>query len=57
MRGEDGIGKPLSLSQSALRRIAEARPATLAELDRAGDLGPAKLERFGPSFLAICRGE
>ena len=57
MRGEDGIGKPLSLSQSALRRIAEARPATLSELDRAGDLGPAKLERFGPSFLAICRGE
>ncbi|MEH7827722.1 DNA helicase RecQ [Gemmobacter denitrificans] len=56
MRGEDGIGKPLSLSQAALRRIAEARPASLAELDRAGDLGPAKLERFGAAFLDICRG-
>ena len=57
MRGADGIDKPLSLSQTSLRRIAEARPQTLAELDRAGDLGAAKLERFGPAFLAICRGE
>ncbi|MDZ7907873.1 MAG: DNA helicase RecQ [Gemmobacter sp.] len=57
MRGEDGIGKPLSLSQSALRKIAEARPTTLSDLDRAGDLGPAKLERFGDAFLAICRGD
>lgn len=57
MRGEDGIEKPLSLSQSVLRRIAEARPTTLAELDRVGDLGAAKLERFGTAFLAICRGD
>ena len=55
MRGEDGIGKPLSLSQTALRKIAEARPSTLSDLDRAGDLGPAKLERFGAAFLEICR--
>ncbi len=57
MRGEDGIGKPMSLSQTSLRRIAEARPATLPDLDRAGDLGPARLERFGEAFLAICRGD
>lgn len=57
MRGEDGIEKPLSLSQSVLRRIAEARPTTLADLDRVGDLGAAKLERFGTAFLAICRGD
>ncbi|MDQ1850034.1 DNA helicase RecQ [Gemmobacter fulvus] len=57
MRGEDGIGKPLSLSQSVLRRIAEARPASLDELDRVGDLGPAKLDRFGAAFLAICRAD
>ncbi|WP_149141381.1 DNA helicase RecQ [Gemmobacter caeruleus] len=55
MRGEDGTGKPLSLSQSSLRRIAEARPQNLADLDRAGDLGAAKLDRFGTAFLEICR--
>ncbi|THD85741.1 DNA helicase RecQ [Aliigemmobacter aestuarii] len=57
MRGEDGTGKPLSLSQSALRKIAEARPSTLSDLDRVGDLGPAKLERFGPAFLAVIAEE
>jgi ATP-dependent DNA helicase RecQ len=55
MRGADGIGKPLSLSQGSLRKIAEARPSTLTDLDRAGDLGPAKLERFGEAFLDILR--
>jgi ATP-dependent DNA helicase RecQ len=55
-RGADGIGKPLSLSQTALRKIAEARPSTLSELDRVGDLGPAKIERFGDAFLAVLRG-
>ncbi|WP_128254964.1 DNA helicase RecQ [Falsirhodobacter deserti] len=52
MRGEGGTGKPMSLSTTALRRIAEARPASLSDLDRAGNLGAAKLERFGPAFLA-----
>ncbi|MDT8857486.1 DNA helicase RecQ [Paracoccaceae bacterium Fryx2] len=51
-RGEDGTGKPLSLSQNVLRRIAEARPSTLSDLDRVGDLGPQKIERFGAAFLA-----
>jgi ATP-dependent DNA helicase RecQ len=55
MRGADGIGKPLSLSQGTLRKIAEARPGTLSDLDRTGDLGPAKLERFGDAFLEILR--
>ena len=54
MRGEDGTGKPMSLSQTTLRRIAEARPQTLADLDRAGDLGTARLDRFGTAFLEIC---
>ena len=54
-RGADGIGKPLSLSQGVLRKIAEARPSTLSDLDRTGDLGPAKLERFGVAFLEILR--
>ncbi len=55
IRGADGIGKPLSLSQSQLRKIAEARPSTLSDLDRAGDLGPAKIERFGQAFLDVLR--
>ncbi|MCE6952414.1 DNA helicase RecQ [Cereibacter sphaeroides] len=55
MRGPDGTGKPLSLPQSALRRIAEARPSTLSDLDRIGDLGPQKIERFGEAFLDVLR--
>ncbi len=55
MRGEDGTGKPLSLPQSTLRRIAEARPTTLADLDRVGDLGAQKIERFGEAFLDVLR--
>ncbi len=55
LRGADGTGKPMSLSPAVLRRIAEARPATLADLDRAGDLGPARLDRFGDAFLAAIR--
>ena len=54
-RGADGTGKPLSLSQTALRKIAEAQPATLAGLDRAGGLGPARLARFGAALLAVLR--
>ena len=57
LRGEDGIGKPLSLSPAQLRRIAEARPSTLSGLDRAGDLGPAKLDRFGAAFLGVLAGD
>ena len=52
-RGEDGGEKPLSLTASALRRIAEARPRSLSELDHIGALGPQKLERFGRAFLDI----
>lgn len=55
MRGEDGTGKPLSLSQGQLRKIAEARPSNLSDLDRVGDLGGAKIERFGAAFLAVVR--
>ncbi len=54
-RGTDGTGKPLSLSMGSLKRIAEARPASLSELDRVGDLGPQKIERFGAAFLEVLR--
>ncbi len=52
-RGEDGIGKHMTCGSSSLRKIAEARPSTLSDLDRAGSLGPQKLERFGAAFLGI----
>ena len=54
-KGEMGTGKPLSLSSGALRKIAEARPSTLSDLDRVGDLGPQKIERFGEAFLEVLR--
>ena len=54
-RGADGTGKPLSLTSGALRKIAEARPSSLSELDRVGDLGPQKIERFGEAFLDVLR--
>ncbi len=54
-RGPQGIGKPMSLSQGTLRKIAEARPSTLSDLDRVADLGSARLERFGEAFLEVIR--
>jgi len=54
-KGAMGTGKPLSLSSGALRKIAEARPSTLSDLDRVGDLGPQKIERFGEAFLEVLR--
>ena len=56
-RGTDGTGKFLSCTHTTLRRIAEQRPATLADLARIGGLGEAKLERFGTAFLAVLRDE
>lgn len=56
-RGEDGMGKPMSLSPTTLRRIAERRPSTLDELDRIGNLGPARMERFGSAFLGVLQAE
>lgn len=52
IRGEDGTEKPMSLSPSILRRIAERKPTSLGELDRVAALGPARIERFGPALLA-----
>ena len=44
-RGADGTEKPLSVSNSILRRIAEDRPRDLSRY-----LDAARLERFGDSF-------
>ena len=46
-RGEDGTGKPLSVSTSLLRRIAEDRPQDLSRY-----LDAPRLDRFGAAFQA-----
>jgi ATP-dependent DNA helicase RecQ len=51
-RGADGTGKPLSCSHSTLRRIAERRPSTEADLARIPGMGETKVARFGAAFLA-----
>jgi ATP-dependent DNA helicase RecQ len=57
LRGEDGTGKPLSLTNRTLRSIAEDRPGSLDDLARVSGVGPQKAERFGPAFLAILAGD
>ncbi|MTH65835.1 DNA helicase RecQ [Paracoccus shanxieyensis] len=46
-RGADGTEKPLSVTTSVLRRIAEDRPRDLTRY-----LDAPRLDRFGPAFLA-----
>ncbi|MGB7322089.1 MAG: HRDC domain-containing protein, partial [Albidovulum sp.] len=53
LRGEDGAGKYLTCPPATLKKIAEARPRTLAELERIAGVGSQKAERFGPTFLDI----
>jgi ATP-dependent DNA helicase RecQ len=50
-RGPDGAGKYLTVDAPALRRIAEARPGSPAELARY--LDPARALRFGPAFMEV----
>ncbi len=52
-RGEDGTGKPLSLTPSVLRQIAERRPTDATALARIPGMTEAKTDRFGDAFLAI----
>jgi ATP-dependent DNA helicase RecQ len=52
-RGEDGTGKFLTFPNTTLRRIAEQRPATLADLGRIAGVDPQKADRFGAAFLAV----
>ncbi|MFP1643771.1 DNA helicase RecQ [Pontitalea aquivivens] len=50
VRGADGHDRYLSCPPATLRRIAETRPRTRADLLRAG-LAEQKLDRFGDAFL------
>ncbi len=56
-RGEGGIEKPLSCSQSTLRHIAERRPGSIGGLASLPGMDVARAERFGDAFLeAIAEG-
>lgn len=55
-RGQSGVDKPLSVSTSVLRKIAERRPTTHDQLAQVSGMNAARLERFGPSFLDILNG-
>ena len=50
---EDGVPPFVVFHDTVLRRIADARPATLAELSQISGVGPAKLERYGDELLAV----
>lgn len=56
-RGDNGAGKLMSSPPAALRRICESRPRDLAALARVAGWDAAKLERFGPAFLALIHAE
>ena len=52
LAAEAGVPAYVIFHDSTLREIAEARPATLAELARVNGVGQAKLERYGEAMLA-----
>jgi len=54
-RGDDGTGKYLSVTHSTLRKIAERRPETLADMARIAGMGEQKVDRFGVAFLEAIR--
>ncbi|MBO0608501.1 ATP-dependent helicase [Myceligenerans salitolerans] len=43
------------LTDASLAEIAEARPGSVAELARVNGVGPGKIDRYGPTILAIVR--
>ncbi len=50
---EDGVPAYVVLHDATLRELAAARPASLSELSSVRGLGPAKVERYGSSLLAV----
>ncbi len=52
----DDVPAYVILSDRTLRAIAEARPASRAELLRVPGIGQAKLDRFGAAILAVVAG-
>ena len=50
---EDAVPAFVVASDQNLTAISEARPTTLAALERVKGIGPAKLDRYGPDILAV----
>ncbi|KAF0676404.1 DNA helicase RecQ [Profundibacterium mesophilum] len=55
-RGPLGTDKYLSCTNATLRWIAERKPASLADLERAPGMDAPRTERFGDSFLGVLHG-
>ena len=49
-----GLPQFFVLGTTALRSIVVSKPKTLAQLQNISGLGSDKLDRFGPSILAVC---
>jgi ATP-dependent DNA helicase RecQ len=56
-RGACGTLKPLDCAPSVLRRIAERRPGTVADLARLPGMDAARVERFGAAFIDAIAAE
>jgi ATP-dependent DNA helicase RecQ len=50
-----GLPSFFILSDTALRRVVAASPKSIADLREVSDVGPDKLERYGPALLELCR--
>lgn len=44
------------LTDATLAEIAEVRPSSIADLARVNGIGPAKIDKYGPTVLAIVSG-
>ena len=53
LAAEAGVPPYVVFHDSTLRAMASSRPASLAALGRVPGVGAAKLERWGPAFLAV----
>jgi DNA helicase-2/ATP-dependent DNA helicase PcrA len=54
---DDGVPPYVVFHDRVLHEIADARPATLAELAGIAGIGPSKLERYGDEVLATVAAE
>jgi len=50
---DDGVPAYVVAHDTTLADIAEARPASIAELRRVKGMGPARLQRYGPEILEV----
>ena len=50
---DDGVPAYVIAHDTTLAEIAEARPASIAELRRIKGMGPARLQRYGPEILEV----